>query len=120
MRRPINLITRNAYSYASTPVTITPTLMWCPQSEPNGRAARSPPLRRDSVVKRLIDLIPKATRLGPNLYCDPEAWKFSRTRTHLSTHPATHIPSTQTASWDRPRVQPGEPAQGYSTNMKDQ
>ena len=27
VRRPINLITRNAYSYASTPVTIIPTLM---------------------------------------------------------------------------------------------
>ena len=34
VRRPINLITRNAYSYASTPVTIIPTLMWCPQREP--------------------------------------------------------------------------------------
>ena len=32
--RPINLITRNAYSYASTPVTIIPTLTWCPQREP--------------------------------------------------------------------------------------
>ena len=34
VRRPINLITRNEYSYASTPVTIIPTLMWCPQREP--------------------------------------------------------------------------------------
>ena len=34
VRRPINLITRNAYSYASTPVTIIPTLTWCPQCEP--------------------------------------------------------------------------------------
>ena len=33
-RRPINLITKNAYSYASTPVTIIPTLTWCPQREP--------------------------------------------------------------------------------------
>ena len=33
VRRPINLITRNAYSYASTPVTIIPTLTWCPQCE---------------------------------------------------------------------------------------
>ena len=34
VRRSINLITRNAYSYASTPVTIIPTLTWCPQCEP--------------------------------------------------------------------------------------
>ena len=33
MRRPINFTTRNAYSYASTPVTIIPTLTWCPQCE---------------------------------------------------------------------------------------